>query len=115
MAELTNQHLLAHGGSDTFFRRQNALEIERIRRCDCNWLARALSPEMAKHLHSAGKRKLLARKACHESPAADFPAKLHPPINASQCRPVHRKLFPRQGAPEDDACSAEQLSRRQLV
>jgi hypothetical protein len=59
-AESANQDLLAQRGGDAFFRRQNALEIQRIRRRDGDRLARPLSPKMAEHFHSAGKRELLA-------------------------------------------------------
>ncbi len=72
------------------------------------------APHFPQSLDRARHRELLARHAGHEVAAADFPARLEPPVDAREIAPRRGDVLARQQAAEDDAVAAEQCPRRGL-
>src|SRR5688572_16280256 len=109
-----------------FLRRQNPLEVERVRRRDRLDPLRpialafpllpvaALAAETAQELDGRRQRELFARESADEPPPADFAAQLHAAVDADEGGPGDGEPFSGDGPPEDDAGAFEELARYQF-
>src|SRR5205823_14884739 len=95
--------------------RENALEIQRIRRVYGDGRTGALAAGLAEKFYGAGQRELFAREAGDEPAAADFAAQFHPAEDPREREPRHRQPLALDRAAEDDAGAAEQLPGDHLV
>ena len=106
-SRLSDLDLLAGGRRNALVGRQDAPEVQRVRRGNGDgrriFGRRAAFPHGAEERHGLGKGVLLPIEAGHETAAADLAARFEGPARSGDLAPGERLLLAREGLAEDDS------------
>src|SRR5690606_29329054 len=100
------------GGNSLFVWRDEANEIERIRRGEHDLRASgSLLPDRPEQTHRLGQRELLPRHSRDEAATADLAARLQAPVDEDQFSPPRGTRLTTEKTAEDDAVPSQECQR----